>query len=381
MRIKCYKGAKANEEISIEVSPEMKLDTIREELISNGFIPKEDTKEQAYRFIVRTTTAKKTSFEDIVIPVDTEKFVPVNAVWGFEKQVILSDIYIGKKEKADYVGFLCKKWFSDFLAVSCKLNMTDKYAIDRNKEIGAFEPMMMYDVIPLFDPNKSSNNLLIPFSNVCVCLEGSVVQFDLTSWGAAGYNYQIYDSAGHYIVDDLYHTFRQEKDLENGSYGNSCIRRWQNKGNTIEITGVKNIPGASSESATRLRKITFRSRSLRSYMRGDSSFKSSARQPGVQGQILTRSAMSLSITGEERKQELLNASKNIGYLDGDSIMSGAPVEGGQSSQTFGSIHNIEAESWDNPLGFMQVDFFVFKSREEAEQTIKKLNSLDNAFWD
>lgn len=58
---------------------------------------------------------KKTSFEDIVIPVDTEKFVPVNAVWGFEKQVILSDIYIGKKEKADYVGFLCKNGSATFL--------------------------------------------------------------------------------------------------------------------------------------------------------------------------------------------------------------------------------------------------------------------------
>lgn len=381
MKIKCYKGAKANEEISIEVSPEMTLDKIRKELISHDFIPVEDTKDQAYRFIFRTTTAKKVSFEDIVIPVDTEKFVPINAVWGFEKQVILSDIYVGKKEKADYVGFLCKKWFSDFLAVSCRLNMTDEYAIKRNREIGAFEPMMMYDVVPLFDPKHSSNKLLVPFSNVCVCLEGSVVQFDLTSWGAAGYNYQIYDSAGHYIAEDLYHTFRKEEDLKDGSYGNSHIRRWQSNGNTIEITGVKNIPGAASESATRLRKITFRSRSVRSYMRGDVSFQSSARQPGVQGQILTRSAM--PFVGEEgRKQELLNASKShIGYMDGDSVTSGAPVEGGQSSQTFGTIRNIETEPWENPLGFMQVDFFVFKSREEAEQTIKKLNSLDNAFWD
>lgn len=369
MIIKCYKGAKDSDITSIDIPDTTCLKEVRKILTEQGFITA-DTDKEAYRFAIKQTEQKKTILKDIVVPIEFEDMPPVSRVWGYDKQIVLTNI--NSAPSADLVGFACDRWYNRYASAACKLNWSDPAAIEKNNKIGAFEPMMLTDVIPT---NEMS---LGYYENVCICLEGSAVQFHISSWGAAGFHFQIAPQAGDPIVSGLYRTFNDTPNR----YGECATGCWQKKGKTIEIYAFDHLEGLASGSRTRYQRITFKTRNLISYKRGDRTYHSDAEPPSL---VPDSSRMILVqgnfVSENDNRRALATASQKENVIvDGDSYTAGTAIQGGESVEKHGSIGSCVTDSWENALGAIVVHFFVFKSKEEALNTIQGLNSLDPDLW-
>lgn len=373
MKIKCYKGAGKNDCTEIEIDENAMLVEVREKLLNAGFITP-DTADKAYRFIYRTDEKENPQmiWDDVIVSINMEKRIPMQDVWGMEHQIVVTNINAQGTEKPDLVGYTCKQWLNGLLSVSCKLNNSDHYAKEQNKKIGAYEPMMLYDVI------STSKAKPVSYNNVCICTEGSVVEFNITSWGAAGYEYQICNDAGQVIVESIFQTFNDDRSRF-GTYGTLNCRRWQKSGNTIDIYGSNSVH-INNDEKVRYQKLTIKTRNLISYKRGNELFQSDAKPPVLKAPM-SRSIVSRNPANEIKRQIVNTVKNHVGVVDGDSISTAVPVEGGKSTQTYGSINSTVTGPWEEPLGIVEIHFFVFKTKEEAERTLKCLNSINPDFWD
>lgn len=84
----------------------------------------------AYRFIIKRTKKEpqkeKMTLDDSVMPIDIEDIATVSKIWGFEKQIVLTNI---DAPQPDLVGFACDSWNNGYISASCNLNRTDPEAI------------------------------------------------------------------------------------------------------------------------------------------------------------------------------------------------------------------------------------------------------------
>lgn len=375
MEIKCYKGARDSDITTINVEDGMLLlCEVREMLVQKGFIePDNRQKGIAYRFVVKQTKKApqkdKMLLKDVVMPLEMEDIPPVSRIWGFEKQIVLTNI---DAPHPDLVGFACDSWNNGYASASCSLNRTDPEAIKQNDKIAAFKPMMLTDVL------STNEKVIANFNNVCICQKGSVVQFSISSWGAAGFHFKIEIGAGEPIVKGLYSTFNDSPDR----YGRTSTRCWQKGRKTIEIQAVDELRDIIPGQRIAYQKITVSTRNLISYKRGDKLYSSEATPPIPMVSDSRQMLLAGNFTSAyDIRRSLATAPMNENIMvDGDSITPGTAITGGDSTETHGKIHACVTAPWEEALGVIVIHFFVFKSQEEALNTIQGLNSPDPDLW-
>lgn len=360
LKIHCYKGAKDTDATVIEATKNMSLSQVRKKLTEVNFITA-DTNSVRYRFIVKQTPNSdnpisdlEASLDDILVPIglETNPMCTIESIWGEDHQIVLSNIL---KKKSDLVGFSCDNWNNGELQVVCRLNMTDPSAKTENQNIKAFAPIMLKDVVP-----TNYNGAAMRF--LCVCVAGSVVEFTLRSWGAVGFCYSIAPSKGTPIVRELYGTVPDG--TKKNDYYTVVSRRYQDVSKTIVIEPLGQQENIDSDYKSSYGEITFTSYSVTSYKKGGKTVFSDAQPPKPKA----KGDYTYPMLGSTRE----NMNENT-FIDGNSVEPAIPVQGDESTQAFGSIS--DAKFAPAPLGVVTVHFMVFKTLEEALNTVQQLNSL------
>lgn len=354
--IVCYKGTKAEDQCTIRANRHDTLKAIREKLENINFIHSDDkSKRIGYRFLMMSAADKSTTFSDIIIGVGTEEFINYSvACHPTGHHLILTNIY--KEEQFDLVGFPVKNWEDRHLQIRCTLNTKDMEAKKENE--GLFEPIMLHDVL-VVESTQSYEKL----KNVCICCEGSAIEFELRSWGAVGFNYDIVLSDNTKIIDGLSQCYGDRADR----YATSHVRRWQKEKKLIQIVGKKN-PQLTGNKEVKFEKIIFKSRTLYQYTKNGITYKSSTLPPD----LCTDNSGKLKVA----TMSLLSADNMVVDIPGETVESGTAIQGNDSEQNWGSgIYNLKVDSWEKKLGEVSVYFLVFKTLEEAQKVICILNGM------
>ena len=109
----------------------------------------------------------------------------------------------------------------------------------------------------------------------------------------------------------------------------------------------------------RYQKVTFKTRSIRSYAQDGKVYRSDARPPTPQPQS------AFHVQGD-----------TVGTVPGGSITPATPTPGPTSGQQFGKpIYDIVTDDWTQAIGQVVVYFFVFPSWQIADLVIRGINSM------
>jgi hypothetical protein len=372
--ITCYKGTKEGDWQSFPLDPNMTLAEARTFLTRERFLPPEDESTH-YRFVSPGKTTPKDLEEDRgLVLTGLEEYLPIRSILGFGRQFILTNIRA--YPKSDLVGIGSDWFFNRYLGVRISLNDEDPTAKEINDRIRAFKPMMLTHVRP------TSENVVGLFDNVCVCVENSAVRFDVSSWGAAGYQFHIAPQSGEPIGEGLYITMGDSP----GRYAATSLRRYESKPQTILITGADSA-GISSSEVIRFQKVIVKSRRITSYKQGGRTYASSLMPPvltAARSGISARSAVlagAANPAGDFERMRSLATAGPLGIVPGDSIKPGGPVVGPGSGQGFGGgISDVQTDDWTQALGEVVIFFFVFRSWEAANRVINGYNAPDPNLW-
>ena len=369
--VTAFKGTSLESDRRVyQIDPMQKLSTVRDKLTKDGFLPADKENEIGYRFVV--PTSESTTFRDAVLAKGTENYVPLAGVLGGANQLICTNIWSTKKP--DLVGIRTTWFFNRYLGVNIGLNNSDEEGRKTNASIGAFDPLMLTNVKP------TSEKVVGIWDNVCVCIENSVVSFNLSSWGSAGYELYIAQEQGGAIVDGgLYVCNAPVPDR----YLGTTISRYRDKPQTIQIVSARSQGISGSADVLRFQKVTFKTRRITSYEQNGNTFASNTAPPtrsGPAGLEGFDAELADAAADFQNQRSLANA-KGITTLPGDSIEPGGAVEGPKSQQNWGGpIRKIQKDDWSQALGEVVVYFFVFKSKEQAERVINGYNAPDPSLW-
>lgn len=368
--VKCYKGTGENDIVEISLKAGTRLSDVRAALrAKNNFMP--DDNENAdigYRFLVRKLGTERMTLDDVLIPISTERFMPYEELLGPEGQIIITNNFARKKP--DLVGFNTPMWFNRHVGVSCRLNNSDPDARAENQRLKAFQPLMLTDVIP------TSKNVVGAYDHVCVCCAGSQVEFTISSWGAAGFSFQIGSDSGTPIVNELLLNFR------NGTnkYEQTFIRRYQDDKKAIAIQPTSKITDIRPGMDILYQKVKFKTRRITSVTLANGMKIESNALPPVEKIEAPQNAIAAGFDLKNARF-LANADNNTYVVPGKAIEPGAPVPGKPSQQEWGApVKDYKADPWEQALGEVIIYFFVFKTWEDAEKVIKGYNSLDPSLW-
>ncbi len=255
--------------------------------------------------------------------------------------------------RPDLVGVITPWLWDRGLGVQVVLNREQK-AMQLNGN--RFEPIMMTNVRGV-NPNVPAY-----FNQVVVCEQGTQVQFNLSSWGAAGYGYRIRPDRGVPIAERLYICFGRDGF---GKRCNGALQRYQQAQQLIEIVSTQSmqIPG---KDAIPYMKVTVQSWRLRGFKASNGeTFRSDAMPP---------------LTYDVDRPPDFRGELRGGVIPGDAVVMGMPRPGEASAQSFGSISDVEQDNPDanQVLGEVVFYFFVFKDRETAAKVILGVNSPDGS---
>lgn len=370
-RITAHKGVAVGDMKVYDMQLDVSLDKIRSQLVSDGFLPAQDSPTVKYRFILAQSTSS--NFEDAVCPVGLEyKFALSDAVRS-GSQLIFTNI--SKFKDVDFVGIGTSQFFSRYLGVSISLNTNDSDAIASNNSKQAFPPLMLSNVYPT-NPNVTG-----VYDNVCVVVDGSIVSFNIASWGSAGFNYYIGPDSGDPIVDgNLYVPFHDNMN----QFGYTSIYRYSAKQQTIQIVGADDVGIVGKDAILRFQKVTIRSRRLTYYEQDGRTFQSDQTPPPLAPPraMTPLAARPRAAVGESLSIERqLATSGQVGTVPGEGIKPGGPVEGpGSQQQWAGTIYNARTDDWSQALGEIVIYFFVFKTWDDANQIINGYNAPDPTLW-
>ncbi|KUM03783.1 hypothetical protein AWB61_21010 [Chromobacterium sp. F49] len=228
---------------------------------------------------------------------------------------------------------------------------------------------MLTDVQP---SNPGSNAF---YSRAVICEKGSIVGFNISSWGAAGFGYNI-SSDKDTICDGLYNCFGNEPNRK----ATSSLLRYQSSKNTIQIESTQ-VLGIPTSDIIHYQKVTVKTWRLTKYSKNGQTYSSDMQAPVITapGQTMAR-----FLSGSLETQLLAESGRSgfdpgpVGgdtFVPGQSIETGAPSRGPESQQNFGSIYDLrEDDRHTTVLGSVVFYFFVFKDRASADRVINVLNS-------
>jgi hypothetical protein len=296
----------------------------------------------------------------IGVPHATHKFVYLNSVLGI-KQLLADQNYESRKRLRD--GFIFSPNAvllanttasqSDFFGTRVNA-FSDRHvsiSVLRNKTVSTpgpqdFDPIML-DEVSMANPSSD-----MAFDRVVVCQEGSLLQFNMSSWGAAGWGYSI-SSARDVIADSLYAVYT------NSAFGTRSTlaqRRYESNNATIRVDALSKskIPGFR---APEYSKLTFKVWNVHGYSRGATHFQSNATPPP------------------------LNQSHFDSEAAGDNLVSGGgagkTTAGRASSQQFGGgFGNIQEDPHGHVLGAVVFYLVVVKDARQVNEMLKIANARD-----
>ena len=361
---KTYKGD-VNQDFSID--PTTMTSEVRSQLETAGFIGPDNTAE-AWRFFIYK--AKTTNFADAILSKDVESLVPVGGMLGAGNQLYLTNINAGTNPDLMGIG---ATWFFDRY-MSCQVSLNNSDATAQQKNSGKFQPYMLTNVKP------TSRNVAGIYDNVVVCEKGSSIAFSVNSWGAAGFGYSVKPSAGDSIVDGLYITFGNNPNTEASGY----IYRYQNQAQQIVVDSTQDLEIPSGKTV-QYQRVTIKTWRVTSYQQGGNTYTSNAQPPGLKAPAAKMD--SLTDFGKADFAALADDGVSphdlakAAVIPGNTITPGAPHQGDNSGQTFGTIYDLQEDDRNaNPLGEIVLYFFVFKSHEDARLVIDQINTPDPSVW-
>jgi hypothetical protein len=293
-----------------------------------------------------------------------ESLVPINGMFGPGDQLYLTNIH--KDKSPDLMG-IGSEWFFDRY-MSCRVRLNNVEASARAANTGKFEPMHITNVRP------TSINTPGIYNNVVVCEKGSVITFDVSSWGAAGFHYSIKPDAGEHIVDGIYNTLGDTPDRTTSS----SIRRYSGAARQIVVDSTESMMIPSGQ-WVEYQRVTVQTHRVTSYKRDGRTYTSNSQPPNsVQSAAALAPSMEQMRRDERSETITPRVLARAEVIPGDSITPGTTHPGDNSDQKFGTISNVKADS--NPLGTIVFYFFVFKSHEDAVKVIGQINAPNPDVW-
>lgn len=255
----------------------------------------------------------------------------------------------------DLVGMKADYLYDRDAGVKVTLNTVDENAKKANA--GKFQPLMITDVQPT-NPNTNAF-----YDNVVICEKGSVINFNVASWGSAGFGCSI-KSSKQTIIDSIYSCYGNNQDRN----ANMDLRRYEKSKNTIVIDSTENLDIPSGEEIY-YQKVTLKTWRLTSYEKDNKTYSSNTQAPLKQA---NKAASMNSTSGFDPGE-----TEGDTYVPGGDIDNAAPSEGEPSDQSFGKFYIKSEDDRDSKvLGAVVFYFFVFKDKEAANRVINILNSPD-----
>jgi hypothetical protein len=344
--ITCYKGVSAGDIRPFSFQTEQPLSEVRATLTGAGFLTP-DRPDVAYRFVAMQSEASDR--EDAIVAPEAERLIPLAGVLRNGQVLVCTNVRASRAP--DLIGMPTDRYVDRNISVQVWLNNNDAEARAANKAAGTTRLMMLNNVKP---PSTRVTGL---YDNVCVCVDGSVVGFNLTSWGAAGFQYYIAPDAGEPIVNaNLNICYWNDPNR----FATASIWRYSTRPLSIQIRATASL-GLQGAETVRYQKVVFKTRSIRSYSQDGKVYRSDQRPPAP--------------TSTTR----FTTASTVNTVPGGSITPGAPVPGPPSGQQFGKpIYDIATDDWSQALGEVVVYFFVFPTWQMADTVIRGINANPNA---
>jgi len=273
---------------------------------------------------------------------DVEQYLSIeNMIQGSPQGNNISISKPGAKDA--FFSGIRKDYFADRhlrVQVVKNLNPADGSAAAND---GKMAPILLSNVIST-DPNvQLASNREESQVRMVICEKGTVIQFNIESWAAAGYGYAI-TSERIEIASDLYMAA-----TEGENFYPTSLQQFQQSHNTIVVDSVKDIqksfPGAIE--VADVSYVRIKSWRVTNCKKDGKTYSSGLNPPKLKGGDF--------VFGKE------------------SVESAAAHDSNKpSAQNFGVIFDI-VEDRNDTLGDMTLIFYVFKDRETALRVVEVLN--------
>lgn len=345
MQIRCFKSEIHEGYCDIEIDHGTTLSEVRILLLKRHFIENDQPeKKLCYRFINKAVMEKEFVYTDVIVGIGLEKILLCTQIMDKgNNTLVLTNT--AKTNNADLIGFKTDWWAEGYVKAQCYLNRSNENAKKDNARI-PFEPVMLNNVI------STNPNIKLPFTNACICCEGSVVGFNINSWGAAGYVVQIGSDVGEKIMDwGMRGTGKNPN-----TYQTVNVAGWQDGTKNIKVVALENLKNLVPGVDARYQKITFKTSRITSYKNSDGIvYHSETMPPEITLKCATRSLKSILVPGDSEKPA-------------------APIPDKPSGTKYtGHVSDVKWDGWEKLLGKIEVYFFVFNSWDDAEKVIESLN--------
>jgi hypothetical protein len=210
---------------------------IKKILLQREFIADEDE----WRFVFSNVkSGKDIQYSDRLLATNGEDHYPARKLLvndgqkgKFENLIIITNVK--RKSKPDLIGFATDYFNNGDIKVRCRLR--DYMKGDKEANKGKFQPLMLSDVI-------STSIINIGYEFVCVCCEGSIIEFPVESFGTVGMNLKAKVN-NEIIYDCCFHWDSYNHDMVGRSSVN-CMAVYENGKKTVRNITVKKLSGDSS---------------------------------------------------------------------------------------------------------------------------------------
>lgn len=356
-RVMTYKGSHSE---FFKIDPGAMASAVRKQLNAAGFIG-DDSKSEAWRFFIYNS--KSTEFSDAILGKEVESLVPISGMFGPGEQLYLTNTH--KETSPDLMGIGAEWFFDRYMSCRVKLNNEEESA--REVNAGKFEPMLMTHVRP------TSHNVAGIYDNVVVCEQGSVITFEISSWGAAGFRYSIKPEAGEKIVDALYNCFGDTPNR----VACSSIRRYSGVAKQIVVNSTSSMQIPSGQTV-QYQRVAVQTQRLTSYKKAGHTYTNNSRPPNSVRSAAGVPSMAQMRTGAEPEPISPRVLAQAEVLPGETITPGTTHPGDNSNQQFGRISDAKYDS--EPLSEIVFYFFVFKTHDDAAKVIGSINAPNPDVW-
>jgi len=278
----------------MDISPEATLSELRTQLHHD----------EEHNFLYYNPfTEKKTVLEDRSL--ETVRKVKEIAI----ENIITMALVEGNK--TDLMGMKADWLYDRHTGVKIILNKTDEQAKKQNE--GKFQPIMITDIQP------TNNQVSAFYDRGVICEKGSVINFKISSWGAAGFGYSV-KSSKQTICNALYNSYGDNKDRKS----NSELRRYQGSKNSIVIESTENLNIPSNE-VIYYQKITVKTWRMTSYKKDGKTYTSNTQAPTINAPKTLRFSINAGFDPGPTEGDI--------FIPGEDVETASPSEGAPSNQS------------------------------------------------
>lgn len=322
---------KARESRTINVPPGSTLDRVRTSL--GSYIAPAD------RFL---------SFDDIEekyfnLSLDVEKKVTIEKILRRNGEADKITIAVGGEVSRDFSG-IRTSWFTYESTMQMQMKLNQGSAEIKAANAGKFEPYMIDQV------RSVNRDAVKAYTRAIICEKGSVIQFNVQSWAAAGFGMQV--RTGNSIISEG--IFALAGDHLNRPIRLDVSRYSSSAAKTIvidDLPSLANITGLNTDDVFQFAEVRVKTWLMSGYTQGGKRYASDATPP-------------LNKSGR---------SSNTAVVLADLVEPGAPRQGDIVSDVKYSIISDIKQDEGYVLGDISFLLMVFKDKAAAERTIKVIN--------